>query len=291
MRLTSSETETETGAQLLPSNPIARSRISRPKRLAAAGASKSLQKALRILIHMGQEGREVGITQLASVLSLNKSTVHRLLSAMEKFELIERNPESERYRLGLKLHELGIKAVESRTLRSEAHRFLLELSRRSHETVSLAVAGSGGITCLDRVDSPGAVITIRTAVGARFPAHCTAVGKAVLAYLPEKEIDAILIANGLARYTPFTLTRLADVKENLRRIVRRGYALDNHELERGLSGVAAPIRTSDGHVIAAVGMAGPTPRFRGKELAEKVALTREMAEKVSASFGSHIPSH
>src|SRR5271166_6715652 len=98
------------------------------------GSSKSLQKALRILIYMGEQAPEAGVTQLASELGLTKATVHRLLNTMERFELIERNAEGERYRLGLKLHQLGNKAVESRTLRSEAHRMLLEMSQRSRES-------------------------------------------------------------------------------------------------------------------------------------------------------------
>ncbi len=274
---------------------LSRSRL--PKRRAlrggggAPGSSKSLQKALRILVHLGQNGPEMGITQIAAALSINKTTTHRLLNAMERFQIIEKNPESERYRLGLKLHELGTRAVESRTLRTEAHAALLELARASRESVSLAVPGSGGIMCLDRVDSRDTVIAVRTPVGARFPAHCTAVGKAVLASLPEKEIENILAAavtpNGLPRFTPSTLTRISALKENLRLIVQRGYALDNEELERGLSGVAAPIRTIEGHVIGAVGMAGPTPRFRGKELARKIALTRDAAERISSSMAMH----
>lgn len=236
---------------------------------------------------MGQHGPEMGVTQLAAGLSLNKTTVHRLLNAMERFELIEKNLENERYRLGLKLHELGSKAVESRTLRTEAHRFLLALSRQSHETVSLAVPGPGGALCLDRVDSRDTVITVRTNVGALFPPHCTAVGKAALAHLPEEEIEAILSITGLTRYTPFTMIRMEDVKQNLREVVQRGYALDHQELVRGLSGVAAPVRTRDGSVIAAVGMTGPTTRFRGKELAQKIALTKEITAKISASLGNY----
>jgi len=235
---------------------------------------------------MGKNGPEMGVTQIASALNLNKTTVHRLLNAMARFELIEKNAESDRYRLGLKLHELGSRAVESRTLRTEAHRFLLALSRESHETVSLAVPGPGGALCLDRVDSPDTVITVRTTVGALFPPHCAAVGKAAIAHLPEREIDSILSISGLTRYTPFTLTHIEDVKENLREAASRGYALDQQELERGLSGVAAPVRTREGRVIAAVGMTGPTPRFRGKELAQKIALTKEIAAKLSASLGN-----
>ena len=261
---------------------------SRKKRRPAsgeAGSSKSLQKALRILLYMGENGPEMGVTQLASGLSLNKTTVHRLLNAMEKFDLIERDPEGDRYRLGLKLHDLGTKAVESRSLRTEAHRYLLELSRVSRESVSLAVPGPGGVVCLDRADSRDTVITVSTPIGSRFPAHCTAVAKAALAYLPEDEVDAILRGAQLTPYTTSTLTSLPKLKENLREVAQRGYAMDCQETERGLTGVAAPVRSREGRVIAAVGMAGPTTRFRGKELAHKIALTKDIAAKISASLG------
>lgn len=269
----------------MPLIATVRSKHHRRLRNGDAGSSKSLQKALRILLHMGQNGPELGVTRLASALSLNKSTVHRLLTAMEKFELIEKNPESERYRLGLKLHELGTQAIESRTLQVEARQFLLEMSRRSHETVSLAVPGAGGVLCLDRVDSPHTIITVRTRVGTHFPAHCTAAGKAVLAYLPGDAVDAILSKSELTRFTPFTRTRISDVKKDLRLIRRQGYALDKQELERGLSGIAAPVFAPDGQIMAAIGLAGPTLRFRGRELAKKIALTKEIAGQMAAALG------
>jgi len=247
------------------------------------GSSKSLQKALRILIHMGEHCPEAGVSQLASELGLTKATVHRLLNAMERFELIERNSENERYRLGLKLHQLGIKAVESRTLRNEAHRLLLEMSRRSRETVSLAVPAPGGVVCLDRVNSPHTVINVCTPVGAMFPPHCTAAGKAILAYLTEEELQEVLRRSGLRQYSPFSISRLPDLKENLRLIRQRGYAVDHQELERGLSGVAAPVLGAHERVIAAVGIAGPTQRFRAKELAQKIALVTEIAARLSMS--------
>jgi IclR family KDG regulon transcriptional repressor len=250
-----------------------------------AGSSKSLQKALRILFHMGQNGPEMRVTQIASELGLNKATVHRLLTAMEKFGLTEKNPESERYRLGLKLHELGTKAAQARTLQSEARHHLVELSRRSNESVSLAVPGAGGIVCVHRIDSAHTMISVRTPVGTQFPAHCTAAGKAVLAYLRAEEVDAILSNNGLTRFTAHTHTRIAAVKNDLRRVRQRGYALDEQELERGLSGAAAPILLRDDCLVGAVGMAGPTQRFQGRELAEKIELVKETALKISASLG------
>src|ERR1700722_5339428 len=126
------------GRASVPRTAHTHRRVSRSRPARAPGSSKSLQKALRILFHMGQNGPEMGITQLASALSLNKTTVYRLLNAMQKFDVIEKSPGTDRYRLGLKLHELGSCAVESRTLRNEAHRHLLELAHVSHESVSLA---------------------------------------------------------------------------------------------------------------------------------------------------------
>jgi IclR family transcriptional regulator, KDG regulon repressor len=250
-----------------------------------AGSSKSLQKALRILVYMGENAPEAGVTQLASELGLTKATVHRLLNTMERFELIERNAESERYRLGLKLHQLGNKAVESRTLRSEAHRLLLEMAQRSRETVSLALPTPGGVICLDRFDSPHTIITVRTPIGAMFPAHCTASGKAALAYMSEDDINEIARKRGLHSYTQFTITQLPELKENLRLIRQRGYAVDHQELERGLSGVAAPVLGAHERVIASVGIAGPTLRFRGKELAQKVSLVTEIAARLAMAMG------
>src|SRR6516162_7247717 len=238
------------------------------RRTQKAGSSKSLQKALRILLHVGQSDSEMGVTQLASALNLNKATVHRLLKAMEKFALIEKNPESEKYRLGLKL---------------------LDLAHESSESISFAAALSGGVVCLDRVDSPHTVIGIRTPVGARFQPHCTAIGKLVLAYLPEQEVESIVLSAGLRRFTPFTIVRLPQLRENLQQIRQRGYALDGQELERGLSGVAAPVLSHDGRFLAGVGMAGPTLRFRGKELRQKIDQVRETAGRIAATLAIASP--
>jgi IclR family transcriptional regulator, KDG regulon repressor len=250
-----------------------------------AGSSKSLQKALRILVYMGEQTPEAGVTELAGALGLTKATVHRLLNAMERFALIERDEVTERYRLGLKLHQLGNRAVESRTLRTEAHRLLLEMSRRSRETVSLATPAPGGVVCLDRLDSPHTIINICTPIGSLFPAHCTAAGKAILAYMADDEVENLVQRYGLKQYTPFTITDISNLKENLRLTRQRGYAVDHQELERGLSAVAAPVLSAHERVIAAIGIAGPTLRFRGKELAEKVALATEVAARLAMALG------
>jgi DNA-binding IclR family transcriptional regulator len=257
------------------------------KEAAQAGSSKSLRKAMHILFYMGQHGPELRITEIAAGLHLNKTTVYRLLSAMEHLDLVQKDPENEHYRLGLKLHELGTKAARSRTLQTESRRYLKEMAHICNEAVSLAVPGSGGVVCLERFDSPRTMISVRTPVGALFPAHCSAAGKAVLAYLREEDVDAILLKNKLTRYTPYTHTRVAELKNDLRRIRQRGYALDEQELECGLNGVAAPVISQDARVIGAVGIAGPTQRFQGKDLAEKIDLVKMTAQKIAANLGDH----
>jgi DNA-binding IclR family transcriptional regulator len=244
-----------------------------------------LQKALRLLLHLGENGPEMGITKLAGDLDLNKTTVYRLLNAMHKFDLIEKNPENEKYRLGLKLHELGYRALESRTLRGEAHAFLVEMSRRCNESVSIAVPGSGSIVCLDRVDSLHSIITVRTPVGGRFHAHCTAAGKAILAHLSDGEIRAIIKQNGMPRFTSATLLKYANLKHDLDVTRRRGFSMDREELERGLSGIAAPVFARGGQLIAAIGIAGPTGRFLGEELARKIVLVKDFAARISRAMG------
>jgi DNA-binding IclR family transcriptional regulator len=248
------------------------------------GSSKSLQKAMRILIRLGEQGPEITLAQLSSGLALNKSTVHRLLAAMQKFHLIERNPLNEKYRLGIKFHELGSRALHARSLQFEARPFLLELARRSNESVSLAVPGAGGIICLDRVDSPTSIITVRTLIGERFPAHCTAPAKAILAWLPEREAYNILFRNGMKLYTPLTIPSLRKLKVALDLTRRQGYATDHEELEKGLSGIAAPVLYKGGRVIAALGMAGPTLRLVGPDLAKKIPLLLDFAARLSKTL-------
>jgi IclR family KDG regulon transcriptional repressor len=266
-------------------NPVGGKMTGNGKSALRAGSSKSLQKAMHILFYMGQHGPEMRIAEIASGLHLNKTTVYRLLSALERLDLVQRDPENERYRLGLKLHELGTKALRARTLQSESRRYLREMAHVCNEAVSLAVPGAGGVLCLERFDSPRTMITVRTPVGALFQAHCTAAGKAVLAYLSEENVDAIVLNNRLTRYTDHTHTRIADLKNDLRRIRQRGYALDEQELEYGLNGVAAPVISQDARVIGAVCVAGPTQRFQGKDLAEKIDLVKMTAQKIATNLG------
>lgn len=265
---------------------VSRSRaVALRRRRDLSGSSKSLQKALRLLLYLGEKGSEMGVTQLAAELGLNKATVYRLLSTMQEFKLIEQNPANQRYRLGLRLHQLGCRALESRSLREEAHPFLVELSRRCHESVSLAVRHEDSIVCIDRVDAPDFIITARTPIGGRFPAHCTAAGKAILAYLSQAEVRAIIKQHGMRRFTSNTIDHYAALWDVLDLTRHNGYATDNGEFEHGLSGIAAPIFMRGTHAVAALGIAGPSQRFSGEEFGHKKDLLKDFANRISIAMG------
>jgi IclR family acetate operon transcriptional repressor len=169
-------------------------------------------------------------------------------------------------------------------LQSEALPFLLELARRSNESISPAVPGAGGIIYLDRVNSPTSIITVRTLIGEHFPAHCTAAAKAILAWLPEREAYNILFRNGMKLYTPLTIPSLRKLKVALDLTSRQGYATDYEELEKGLSGIAAPVLYKGGRVIAALGMAGPTLRLVGPDFARMIPLLLDSAARLSKAL-------
>lgn len=247
--------------------------------------NKSLAKAFRILNWLAQNGPEVGVIGLSAQLGLNKTTVYRLLTAMERFGIIEQNPENEKYRLGLRLFELGNIAVQSRALQGQARPYLMEMSRLSSETVHLAVVHEGEVVYLDKIESPNTMVSIPSGVGRRLPSHCTGVGKAMLAFLPAPELDRVLGMKPLAKFTESTITSIPELRRQLQQIRARGYATDNQETERGLSCVAAPILDHQNRVVASISLSGPTIRFRGKELATKVDLVKKAAAAISRSLG------
>jgi len=167
------------------------------------------------------------------------------------------------------------------------------LSRRCNESVSFAVPGAGGIVCLDRVDPPDNIITARIPIGGLFQPHCTAHGKAILAYLPQKEVDAITKRNGMPRFTSNTILKYSQLLENLALTRHQGYATDSEELEKGLFGLATTVFMRGSHPIGALGIAGPSPRFRLQELTHKIILVRSFAVNISRALGrrgSELPS-
>jgi len=179
---------------------------------------------------------------------------------MEKVGVIERNNETGKYRLGLKLYELGNSVSLKKIMVDRARKYLEDLHWYLNETVHFATLKNGEVVYLDKIIADRNFVII-SEVGKRLPAHCTGLGKAMLAFLPESDVKRIIKEKGLKKFTKNTITNKKDLFEELKKIRECGYAIDNEEIEYGLRCIAAPIFNGDGEVIAAVSISGPSSRI------------------------------
>ena len=243
-----------------------------------------LDRALAILEVLSAEGPDLSLGEISDKLDLHKSTAHRLTMVLERHKLIERHSVSGRYRLGLKLFELGSRAISHLDLRERARPVLDQLVLETGETVHLGILDDTEVLYLDKVE-PARSVRMSSTVGRRNPVYCTAMGKAILAYLPEAQVEAIVRKQGLKAVTANTITSFLDLKAELKVIRERGYAIDNEEIEEGLRCIGCVVRDFSGGAVAAISVSGPS--FRVTK--EKVnALSRPVvsaASILSAEFG------
>ena len=236
---------------------------------------QAIERAVSILNTFSAEEPEFGVTELAERLELHKSTVHRFLVNLEAAGLVERNRHTARYRLGLRIFELGGLVLQQMNLWDEALPFLEDLVRDSGETGHLAVLDGGEAVYIEKVEARRA-LRIPSAIGRGYPAHATSLGKLLLAHLDTYASDALISERGLHRFAPNTITDPDRLREELARIRGQGYAVDDEEYEEGLRCIGAPIVGHTGQVVAAIGIGGPVTRVtptRIDELAGESSLS------------------
>jgi DNA-binding IclR family transcriptional regulator len=258
--------------------------VLRAKRERSPYRVQVLDRALAALDVLANRSTECGLVELCTALRLHKSTVHRLLMVLERHRLVDRNPDTGRYRLGLKLFELGSKAIAALDLRELARPYMIRLQSETQETVNLGVLDQGDVLYVAKVDSRR---TLRMAarVGHRYPAYCTSLGKAMLAGLLEQEVDAIVPQSGLKRKTPTTITTVEALKADLSRIRKRGYAIDNEENEEGARCVGAAIWDHRGRPQAAISVSAPAVRMDGMKLEAAAEAVMRAARDISRELG------
>lgn len=243
----------------------------------------SVANAIRLTKAFTDEEYEMGISALSVRLGLAKSTVHRLASTLIEANILEQNKETGKYSLGLALFELGALVRRKMDVAAEARPQLRALMESTGETVQLAIFDHMSVLYINKMESRQAV-RMSSNVGSRAPAHCTSVGKALLAYQPA-EIIGQLVANGLKSYTPRTITDAKLLETELAGVRVKGYAVDDEEIEIGLRGIAAPIRDHAGVVIASIGFAAPAQRLTRKLIPASVPLVVAAAEAISTRLG------
>jgi DNA-binding IclR family transcriptional regulator len=211
-------------------------------------------------------------------------TAHRLLRTLVDHGLLAQEVTTKAYRPGLKLFELSSYVVQGLELRHEAQPELRQLSGDTDETVHLAVLDEGEVVYIDKVET-AQTIRMYSAVGKRAPAHCTGVGKVLLAYLPAEEFRGIIREHGLRAYTGTTITSVEALEREFALINDRSYAIDDGEHEPEIRCVACPIRDHTGRVVAAASVTAPASRMSLERVEALAPLVRRCADRISERLG------
>ena len=231
-----------------------------------AGMDSVLGRAVLLLDAFTADDHDLPLAELVRRTGLPKSTAHRMLGELVGLRLLERTEAG--YRLGGRLFELGMRASVERGLMEVAIPYMEDLYERTHETVHLGVREGTEVVYVAKLGGHRQAVA-PSRVGGRMPLHCTAIGKALLAFGPETVADDV-VAAGLARRTPRTIVAPGVLRRQLSTIRRSGISYEHEESTVGLSCVAAPVLDADDAVIAAVSVAGPVTRFRPESAASSV---------------------
>jgi DNA-binding IclR family transcriptional regulator len=243
-----------------------------------------LDRAIAVLQTVADSNTYVAAADIAKRLGLHKSTAHRLLVVLEDHGLVKKGPEGT-YRLGTRLIELGDSAVARLNLGERAAPFLRDLAKKTGEGVHVTILSDTEMLSIAHVEGRWKLQSLRRA-GQRIPIHCTAAGKAALAFLPAQARDELLARLRFERRTANTIVRLSALKAELAGVRHAGFAVDDEEFEEGLRCVGAPIFDHRGRVVASISMAAPVFRLRKDRLADVGRIVIAAARGFSAELGN-----
>lgn len=246
--------------------------------------NQSLERAVNILDCFTLEEPVMGVREVARKANLSSSTTGRLMAALKELGILNQDPETLAYMMGSKvLAWAGIYTVTS-DVRTLALPVMVRLQEQTRETISLYVMEGNDRVCVERLESPETV-RIVARVGRRIPLYAGSAGKVFLAFLSESRREKLLAGIELVPMTRRTITDLDELKTNLHKIQRQGYAVSKGEWVLEASGVAAPIFDQFGRITAALTISGPSQRFTEEKIHEIAALVKPAAEEISRELG------
>lgn len=248
----------------------------------------SVRNAARLLKEFSRGSREIGVTELSRRLGIGKSTAHRLLNTLAEERLLEQDPATGAYRLGLAMYELGASVSMHTDLHVACIPVIDQLAAGTRETVQVAVLDFREVVYVERRDSPQ-TLRLFGRIGHRNDAHCTSTGKVLLAHLPPGRLDEVLHGWDLPPRTPHTITDPVRLRQELQHVRRQGWAENVNEVEMGVASVAAPVRNGLGEVVASVSVAGPVQRLTGDSLKRFARPTVEAGLAISRRLGYRDP--
>lgn len=244
---------------------------------------QTIQKAGELLAPYDRDHKEWGVREVASKLKMAKSSIHDLMASLAKLGFLAKT-ENSRYRLGWRLVTLSETLLATTELRQEARPVMEELAAQYQETIHLAILDDTQAVYVDKLEGRQAVRVELTSMGARLYAHCSSLGKVLLAYSPEQQVRRIIQTGGLPRFTPNTITVEEELLQALAKIRKQGYAYDLEEILPDLCCVGAPIYNHTGQVVAAISMSIPAYRFRRSQTEYRDGVMRA-ARAISKRLG------
>jgi len=244
----------------------------------------SLDRAFNVLALLAEEPRGLSLAELGRRSDIPKSTLFRILTTLQKHRCVVWSDEQRGYRLGARLLELGTSYLDQADLYHVAARPMETLAEECHETVFLGKLEGGQVIYLRRMESPRSITVVKK-LGQRVPAHCTATGVAMLAFLPEAEVDTILDEHGMPSFNEATLTDRDALKQRLAHVRSRGYAIVDGEYNQELLCVSAPVFDHTRRPCASLTVAmlsSHATEDRTQAVAERV---RQVAQTFSREMG------
>lgn len=242
---------------------------------------KTVKKALAILDSFTRDVQSQGVTEIASKLSMPKSTIHALLSTLREEGYIIYDPKAKKYSLGFKPLELAGRIRSNHDLRDFSLPIMQELSKTCEEDVALNILVEGRRVCIALVESRYFVRQF-VPIGKALPLHCSAAGKVLMAYLPRTEIDVIIKRHGLPRFTPNTMTDKEKFMIELENVRRSGYAESREEYGKDAAALAFPIFTGRGDGVACLSIQSTVNRLTKKTRKMFIKEGLRTSEKISA---------
>lgn len=253
-----------------------------------AGHSQSLDRGLTLLERLAAAEYGLTLTDLAQQVGLAPATAHRLLGTLQQRGFVRQDDELGRWHVGVRAFTIGSAFLSGRDVVATARPYMRRLMEQSGETANLAVLDDDQAVFLTQVESHE-MMRMVVELGSRTPLHASGVGKALLAALGTREVEAILHRHGLPKITANTLTTPGELRAALEDSRRRGYAIDDEEHAIGLRCAAATIYDEYAEPLAAISLSGPKARISDNRLPEIGSLVARAATDITASLGGRLP--
>nr|WP_242834553.1 IclR family transcriptional regulator [Clostridium pasteurianum] len=245
---------------------------------------QSVDRTLSILELLSDYENGLGITEISEKVNLHKSTVHRLLNTLMVKGYVQQSEDSNRYKLTLKLFELGSKKVEKMNIVNVARPLLKELMEKTNEVIHLVVREGIDIVYVAKVESQNP-IRMYSRIGKKSPMYCTAVGKSMMSHMSEEEVNLIWKNSNVEKLTEYTITDFQTFKDNIDLIRNEGYAIDEQENEIGIRCIAASVLDYSGNIVGAISISGSIISFKEEKIQEFSKLIIEYSNRISQELG------